>query len=340
MSRQRFPDTPVLTNVTYSVTVKLTNTNILREQMRLWHFIQVGFCPLFAAILMFGTGCSPKQLAVNSLADALAGSGTTFGSDNDPELIRDAAPFSLKLMESVLAEAPKHKGLLTAASSSFTQYAYAFVVQDADQLETRDIAGANLLRDRARKLLIRGRDYGLRGLEVAHPDFAAQLRANPRQTVQQATKSDVPLLYWTAAAWGAAITISKNQPELVSDQVIFEAMIDRALALDEAYEAGSIHSMLISYEPSRQGAAGDAEARSREHFRKAVALSNGKMAGPYVSLAEAITVQTQKKAEFVSLLNQALAINVDERPEWRLANLIMQQRARWLLSRVDELFVE
>jgi hypothetical protein len=98
--------------------------------------------------------------------------------------------------------------------------------------------------------------------------------------------------------------------------------------------------MLISYEPSRQGATGDAEARSREHFRRAVELSDGKMAAPYVALAEAVTIQNQKKSEFVSLLNQALAMNVDERPEWRLANLIMQQRARWLLSRVDELFVE
>jgi len=40
------------------------------------------------------------------------------------------------------------------------------------------------------------------------------------------------------------------------------------------------------------------------------------------------------------LLERALAIDVDARPEWRLANLIMQHRARWLLSRSDELFAE
>jgi predicted anti-sigma-YlaC factor YlaD len=300
----------------------------------------IGFCLLLATVLAPLCGCSPRQIAVNSLADALAGSGTTFASDNDPELIRDAVPFSLKLMESVLSETPKHKELLTATSSSFTQYAYAFVVQDADRLETTDIAAANRLRDRARKLLLRARDYGLRGLDVAHQGFSAQLRANPKQAVQLAQKNDVPLLYWTAAAWGAAITISKNDPDLVSDQVIFEALADRALALDESFENGAIHAMLISYEPSRQGGSGSADDRAREHFRRAVELSDGKSAGPYVSLAEAVSIQNQKRAEFISLLNQALAINVDERPEWRLANLIMQERARWLLSRVDELFIE
>ena len=35
-----------------------------------------------------------------------------------------------------------------------------------------------------------------------------------------------------------------------------------------------------------------------------------------------------------------LAIDVDARPEWRLANLIMQRRARWLLSREDDLFLD
>ena len=29
----------------------------------------------------------------------------------------------------------------------------------------------------------------------------------------------------------------------------------------------------------------------------------------------------------------------ESRPEWRLANLVMQRRARWLLSRADELFL-
>jgi len=40
------------------------------------------------------------------------------------------------------------------------------------------------------------------------------------------------------------------------------------------------------------------------------------------------------------LLKKALAVDADARPEWRLTNLIMQRRARWLLSREDELFVK
>ena len=37
---------------------------------------------------------------------------------------------------------------------------------------------------------------------------------------------------------------------------------------------------------------------------------------------------------------QALAVDPDKRLEWRLSNLIMQRRARWLLSREEELFLD
>jgi len=291
-------------------------------------------------LALLAAGCSINRYAVNKLGDALAGSGTTFASDDDPELVGQAIPFSLKLMESLLATAPEHRGLLLAAASGFTQYAYAYVQQQADSLEDPDPARATELRARARRLYLRARNYGLRGLEARHAGFAARLRADPRAAVGAATVTDVPGLYWTAAAWGAAIAVSKDQPDLVADQPLVEALIDRALELDERYDDGAIHGFLISYELSRQGARGDPIERARAHFDRVVSLTGGQLASPYVSLAEGVSVSRQDRREFESLLHQALAIDPDAKPEWRLVNIIMQRRARWLLSRADQLFLE
>lgn len=301
--------------------------------------LSLNLAAVVVAVACICGGCA-RQLAVSGLADALAQSGDSFAADDDPQLIREAAPFTLKLMESVLEQTPNHVGLLIATSKGFTQYAYAFVQQDADEVETRDIRAATALRDRARKLMLRARDYGLRAMDVSHPGFSNQLRKAPRQAVLVARKADVPLLYWTAAAWGSAIAVSKNDPDLVADQIIVEALIDRALELDEGYGFGAIHVFLISYEPARQGASEPVETRVREHFKRAVELSDGQQAAPYVALAESLCVRSQNRAEFESLLKQALAIDVNARPQWRLANLIAQHRASWLLSRADELFVE
>ena len=92
--------------------------------------------------LLAGPGCTTlKHTAVNQLGNALAESGSGFATDDDPELIRAAAPFSLKLIESLLAETPAHRGLRLAAASGFTQYAYVFLEQDADLMADQDFAG-------------------------------------------------------------------------------------------------------------------------------------------------------------------------------------------------------
>jgi len=303
--------------------------------------LRVGTFALLAATLpSLLAGCSINRLAVNRLGDALAGSGTTFSSDDDPDLIAAATPFSLKLIESVLAASPSHRGLLLAAASGFTQYAYAFVQQEAERLEDSSLARAAEARTRARRLYLRARDYGLRGLETRHPRFGAGLRADARRAARAAGPEDVPFLYWTAASWGAAIALSKDDPETVADQSLVEALIDRALELDEDFDAGAIHSFLISYEPLRQGAQGDPYERARAHFDRAVALTSGQSAGPYVSYAEAVSAARQDRRGFEAMLQRALAVDPDARPEWRLANLVVQRRARWLLARVDQMFLD
>jgi predicted anti-sigma-YlaC factor YlaD len=296
-------------------------------------------CLITLGLTVIGSGCSVKHMAVNKVGDALAGGGTTFASDEDPELVKAAVPFSLKLMESLLNENPRHEGLLLASATGFTQYGYAFVQEDADEMEDKDLAAAEEMRGRARRLFLRARNYGLRGLEVRHKGFEKALRANAKTAVSAANAKDVPLLYWTAISWAAAISLSKDNPDLIAELPCVEAMMNRALALNEAFDYGAIHVYFITYEMSRSGGTGDPATRSRQHFERALALSGGQQAGPMVSFAEAVCVQKQDLKEFETLLHQALAINPDLKPEWRLANLVMQRRAKWLLSRTDQLFL-
>lgn len=300
----------------------------------------IRFIAAAAVLALILTSCSVRKLAISKLGDSLAGGSSAYATDDDPELVAQALPFSLKLIESLLAEVPEHHGLLLTASSGYTQYAYAFVQQEADRLENDDLQRATRMHDRAARLFLRGRGYGLRGLDAAHPNFSKLLAESPDDALAAVTKKDVPLLYWTAAAWGGAIALSKTDPERIGDQPLVEALMDRALELDEGFDSGAIHGFLIAYEPSRQGVAGDYAERSRRHFDRAVALSKGQMAAPYVALAEAVSIPKQDRVEYERLLAAALAVDADARPEWRLANTIARQRAHWLLSRADELFLD
>jgi predicted anti-sigma-YlaC factor YlaD len=283
-------------------------------------------------------GCAVRELAVNRFGDAIAQGGSAFSGDDDPELVRAAAPFSLKLIESLLEETPGHKGLLLAGSRGFTQYAYAFVQQEAEEAEDGELAKSLALQDRARRLYRRARDYGLRGLTLGKPGFAERLHKDPVKALAATTREDVALLYWTAASWGALIGLSKNDPDVLGELPQVEALMDRALALDEAFDRGAIHTFMIGYESVRQGVAGDPAERARLHFARAMELSGGGDAAPLLALAEGVCVPQQRRAEFESLLEQALRIDTRRAAGNRLATVLAQRRARWLLSRVDHLF--
>jgi predicted anti-sigma-YlaC factor YlaD len=290
------------------------------------------------ALLALG-GCSLGQLAVNRVGDAIAQGGDSFASDSDPELIQAAAPFSLKLMESLLAESPEHRGLLLAAARGFTQYAYAFVQQDADEAEARDTAAALALRLRARRLYARAREYGLRALEAAHPGFRARLEAEPARALAGLAREDAQCLYWTTVSWAAVISLSKDSATAIAGLRPLDLMVARLQELDPDMDHGALHAFLIGYEMSRPGAR-DREQAARFHFERALRLSGSQSAGPFVAWAETVCVATRNRREFVAALEHAAAIDPEARPEWRLENTVMQRRARWLLGQVDELFLE
>jgi len=278
-------------------------------------------------------------MATKSVANSLTGGPDVFGTDDDPELIREAVPFGLKTMESLLQTLPKHRGLLLGLCRGFTQYGAGFIQPDAQTIEATDYARATAIRERALKLFLRARNYGLRGLELDHKGITQRLQTQPDQAAGEIKKPELPMLYWSAAAWGSAINLGKDRAELLADLGAVRALMARGLKLDETYDGGAFHEAMILLDALPKDMGGSPE-RAREHFKRAVELSKGRKASPYVTLAQSISVLTQNRREFRELLDQALAVDPNLDPSQRLATLIVQQQARDLLKREDDLFLE
>jgi predicted anti-sigma-YlaC factor YlaD len=291
-------------------------------------------------VSLLASGCSIRKMAVNALAESLSRSSIVYERDDDPELVADALPFMLKTMEGLLEETPKNKTLLLNAAKGFTSYAQAFVAVPADYIEENDLDAARNQRARASRLFLRGREFALRGLELDHKDIRAGLAQNPDSTLQDMEKKDVPLLFWSGAAWAGAINVRKDDMDLVADFNIANALLQCAFALDPAWNDGAIHEVLIALEAARSGGYGGSLEAARDHFKAAVKISHGETAGPYVALAEAVSVKEQNVTEFRSLLEQALAVDVEAAPDQRLANTLAQRRARWLLAHTADYFID
>ena len=294
-------------------------------------------CALVAGLLL--AGCSIQKMATKSVADSLTKGPDVFGTDNDPELVRDALPFGLKTMESLLQTLPQHEGLLLTLCKGFTQYSYAFVQSEGDLIVNTDYARSTALHERAFHLYLRARDYGLRCLALRHPGIGDSLRLAPARAAAKLDARDLPALYWTSASWGSAIALGKDRPEMLADLPVIRELVNRGLALDERYDAGAFHEAAIVLDALPPAMGGSVES-ARKHFERAVEISGDKRASPYVTLAQSVSVLQQDRAEFRRLLEHALQFDPDRDPSTRLATIVLQRKAKSLLERESDFFLD
>jgi predicted anti-sigma-YlaC factor YlaD len=285
---------------------------------------------------------SCSTFAVHTVAGFLAGSGqsTVFTGEDDPELARDALPFAMKTYESLLEADPRNAPLALATGRAFAGYAFAFVQAPSDQLPLEQVEEQRAMHQRAKKLFLRARDYVLQGLEIRRPGFTAALdREGVQAALRLTRKEDSDYLYWAAAAWLGAFGADPFDFVQIVAVPRAVAMLQQVDAWDDAYGAGAVHEIFISFYGGAPADLGGGEQKARASFARALALSKGMRAGPYIALATSVSVKNQDAAEFRELLGKALAIDVNADIPDRLVNIINQRKARWLLDHVDDYFL-
>lgn len=293
--------------------------------------------------LITAPACSIKKLAMNQVANALTGSAssTVFTGDNDPELVGDALPFAIKMYESLMNANPRHRGLCLQTGSLYIMYANAFLQTPATMLPEAEYKKQEFTYRRAKNLYLRGRDIILTCLEDKYPGFRDALqKRNYARALERTTRRDAPLLYWAGAGWLGGFAIDPFDMDLGITLPAAAALMDRVYRLDPDYAAGAIHEFYILYYGSLPEYMGGDLKKARDHYEQALAISRGKSATPYLSLATSVTVKEQNLGEFKELLRKALAIDPEAVPENRLVNILNQRKAQWLLEHADDYFVE
>jgi TRAP transporter T-component len=282
------------------------------------------------ALSFLFSGCAVRPFVVDQTAQAL--SAQPMSSEDDLQLAREASAFYLKFSESILKETPGHLKLAESVSAGFTQYAYAFVAFDAEKIDAKNPKAAAQMRERAARLYARAHRHAMVALERSHPGFSDALRKPDAKNPLQLTKVQVPLAYWAAASLGGWISMSKDDPDLVADLPLSMRLAELAWQTDPTYGQGALASLMGTLEAAKVGGS---RSKAQGYFDQAIALGQGKEAGPLVAKAEGVALPAEDRKQFEQLLQQALAISQASRS---LQNEVMRERAQWLLSSVDELF--
>lgn len=324
---------------------------------------------LYALSIILLFSCSVQNLVYKEVGNLLSGAGesTVFTGESDPVLVGESLPLMLKVYEAVLEKNPENTGLLVSTGSLFIMYANAFVQDNAEKLPDEEYKLYYSELDRAKSHFIRGRDYLLKALETKYNGFGANLEAGNFTILSQTIKKeDAGALYWASAGWLSAISIDVFDTAMTIEVPYAAALAVMALYADETYGRGSIHELFVQVYPSipdylmfsmKEGSdswpadyindyylkngidSSDWLAKTDFHMKKSVELSGNSHAGVYVSYAAGVAVKLNDPGMYLSYLNKALEIDIDEFPETRLANTIAQARADRLIAGIGDIFI-
>jgi predicted anti-sigma-YlaC factor YlaD len=286
--------------------------------------------------------CFLSKTTANMVAGSLSkeSSGEVFSGDDDPQLVGDALPFTIKLYESLMATSPNNPKLLLATGRALCMYAYAYVQMPAEQLSYSDLAEKEEMLERSKHLYLRARHDILTAISLRHHHFSEAFEKNDFETAfKTMTAKDSSYLYWAGAAWMAAFTADKSDVTLAVDIPKAVALIRKVLDFKDSFGDGAAHEFFISYYGAMPAAMGGSEEKARRHFALAVQYSRGLKLSPYIALATTISVKNQNIGEFKSLLETALKIDVNKNTVNRLVNILNEQKARWLLEHSDNFFL-
>jgi hypothetical protein len=184
----------------------------------------------------------------------------------------------------------------------------------------------------------KGLDWATKSLKLSAPDFAKSMAEGKThaESIVKAPKESIPAMYWYASSLGKWAA-SKGFATKLRYKDDIKATIDHIKSMDEKYFFAAPWRYLGGYEAQTAGLAGGSLDKSEENFKKAVELAPTYL-GTKVLWADYLCVKRQDKATFEKLLKDVVAANASAEPEIEAENLLEQEKAKKLLSQIDEKF--
>lgn len=267
-------------------------------------------------------GCSAiVAKASANMADNLS---SAILNQDDPELVREALPAYLLLMDSLNSSESDNAATLSAAAQLYAAYGAA-LVEDPE---------------RAKILTSRARNYGDRALCAAEKnacnldtlDFDAYLQA-----IQSVNKDDVEALYSYSLSSLAWIRSHSSDYKALADLPKIEAALQHVMTLEPGELAASTSMYLGILNTLRPPALGGHPEVGREWFERGIALSEGKDLSIKVEYARGYARLLYDRELHDQLLNEVMATEVKQQ-DLTLFNLLAREQAELLLVSADDYF--
>jgi len=273
---------------------------------------------ILLSVILFCSSCVPRTLIVDH-----------------PKIVSLYFEKKIKSLERKKSLSTEQKRLLLKTK---VEYGFGVLLEESDRILDDDYNLGVKKSQEAYIVFSDAKKVGNSILIISYPKLDSWLSG---ETDLQFKINDVSDLYWLAAAYGGAIKSSRGNPFDVVNLPVVKKLLITAIALDPKWGKGALYSAMMSYTSSRPDLFGDALIDSVSSFyEKALIASDSLDASLFVSYAELIDKKFQDRDAFEQKLDIVLNMDVEKDKDFRLSNIIAQERAKWLLSKTDEIFFE
>ena len=262
----------------------------------------------------------------------------------DYELAGAGIPGSIVQLEAIWSVSPDNEDLCLNLAKAYVGYALGWVESEYEiAYAAGDMDKADRLRQRARLMYLRARNLALRAMRNRDEGIDKALKVTSDTALASylakhyQDKDDVGPVFWAGMAWGAAINVSLDQPDLIADAPTAKTLVERARKLDDSYFSGGAYIFLGSVEAAIPVLMGGNPEKGREYFEAGLTKTARKNHMLLVTYARIYAVNTQNRELFVKLLTEVIDAP-DMGPSVRLVNKIARRRAERYLAQADQLF--
>jgi hypothetical protein len=282
-------------------------------------------------VFAMSTGCI-KSMILNGQIKGTRDGSVGVDTLSDYEIARGIAFAGLGQFEGMHRLAPENEDALFLLTKGWTATGFGFIEDDYEMaVDADDDAKADYHKARARAAYDRAIQYGIALLQMRVPGFekAKNNASSIKQYLAGFEKKDAVTLLWLGQAWLARVNMAKDDPAMVAELHVGEALVERSVALDETAAYANGHAALGSYHARTPMAELDA---AQKHFARAIQLTGGKALLPKFHYARSYYCAKGDKASYEATLREVVDAP-DALPEQRLQNTIAKRRARRYLSK-------
>jgi hypothetical protein len=228
------------------------------------------------------------------------------------------------MIDGLIEGNPNNPSLLGSAASLYTAYTFGFVKDE----------------ERSKRLTDKALEYGLRGLCARNPEtcgFRKVKFQDFKEILNRSKNKDVPELYALGSAWAGWIQMHQDGWDAVAEIPRVEEIMLRIIELDESYQGGGAHVYIGIFSTLLSPALGGDPEKARNHFDRALELSEGKNLMVKVSYAQYYARMIFDRQLHDQLLKEVLQAE-PQAQGYTLLNVLAKQQAQELLSGADDYF--